>query len=106
MGGGDVAEVEGRILAHQHDVDVAAEIEDLGLAEPEMIARDALDGDRMRHRPEPPVGPAQRLGGIMEEPVPARLGAEHDREGRIAGDVDALQRIHLDGDAQAHARST
>ena len=33
MGGGDVAEVEGRVLAHQHHVDVAAEIEDLGLAE-------------------------------------------------------------------------
>ena len=47
MGGGDVAEVEGRVLAHQHDVDVAAEIEDLGLAEAEMVAGDALDGDRM-----------------------------------------------------------
>ena len=28
MGGGDVADVERRILAHQDDVDVAAEIDD------------------------------------------------------------------------------
>ena len=40
MGGGDVAEVERRVLAHQHDVDVAAEIEDRELAEAEMIAGD------------------------------------------------------------------
>jgi hypothetical protein len=33
VGGGDVAEVEGRVLAHQHDVGVAAEVEDRGLAE-------------------------------------------------------------------------
>ena len=43
MGGGDVAEVERRILAHQHDVDVAAEVEDREVAEAEMIARDGLD---------------------------------------------------------------
>ena len=36
---GDVAEVERRILAHQHDVDIAAEVEDRELAQPEMIAR-------------------------------------------------------------------
>ena len=30
--GGDIAEVEGRILPHQHDVDVAAEVDDLRLA--------------------------------------------------------------------------
>ena len=39
---GDVAEVERRVLAHQHDVDVAAEVEDPELAEPEMIAGDRL----------------------------------------------------------------
>jgi hypothetical protein len=38
MGGGDVAEVERRVLPHQHDVDVAAEVEDRELAEAEMIA--------------------------------------------------------------------
>ena len=41
MGGGDVAEVERRVLAHQHDVDVAAEVEDRELAEPEVIAGDS-----------------------------------------------------------------
>ena len=44
---GDVAEVERRILPHQHDVDVAAEVEDPRLAEAIMIAGDALNRDRM-----------------------------------------------------------
>ena len=35
---GDVAEVERRVLAHQHDVDVAAEVEDSRLAEAVMVA--------------------------------------------------------------------
>ena len=39
MRGGDVAEVERRILPHQDDVDVLAEVEDLELAALEMIAR-------------------------------------------------------------------
>ena len=41
--GGDVAEVERRILPHQDDVDVLAEVEDRELAQPEMVARDGLD---------------------------------------------------------------
>src|SRR4051794_27973376 len=47
MGSGDVTEIEWRILAHQNDIYVAAEIEDLRFAEAEMIAGDALDGDRI-----------------------------------------------------------
>ena len=38
MGRGYVTEVEWRVLAHQHDVDVAAEVEDREVAEAEMIA--------------------------------------------------------------------
>ena len=40
VGRGDVAEVERRVLAHQHDVDVAAEVEDREVAEREMVAGD------------------------------------------------------------------
>ena len=99
---GDVAEVERRVLAHQHDVDVAAEIEDSRLAEAIMVAVDALDGDRIAHRPQPPLGEAQVFGRVMEELVPELLRLEHDREGRIAGDIDPLERVHLHGDAEAH----
>ncbi len=102
MGGGDVGEVERRILAHQHDVDVAAEIDDRRLAELEMGALDPLHRHRPGHRPQPPVRPAQILDRIIKEPMPARLRCEHDREGRIARDIDGLQRIHLDGDGKAH----
>ena len=100
---GDIAEVEGRILAHQHHVGIAAEVDYFGLAGAEMIAGDALHGHRAGHRPEPPVRPAQILGRIMEQPMPARLRAEHDRKAGIALDIDRVQRIHLHGDGQAHA---
>ena len=36
------------------------------------------------------------------EAVLPRLGAQHDREGRIPLDVDALERVHLNGDAKGH----
>ena len=40
IGGGDVADVERRVLPHQHDIDVAAEVERERLAGGEMIAGD------------------------------------------------------------------
>ena len=52
-------------------------------------------------RAHPAILVAQVLGEIMEQAVPARLGRQHQREGRIAGDADRLQRVHLHGDGQA-----
>ena len=43
MSRGDVAEVERRVLPHQDDVDVLAEIEDGEVALAEMVARHRLD---------------------------------------------------------------
>jgi hypothetical protein len=68
-----------------------------------MIAGDALDVDRLCLRPQPAVLPAQILGEIVEQLVPARLRAEHDREGRIALDVDPIERIHLHGESRREA---
>ena len=34
--------------------------------------------------------------------MPARLGLQQQREGRIAADVDPLDRVHLHGDIQRH----
>ena len=65
----------------------------------EMIARDLLHRDFARHRADAAVLIGQVLGGIMEQAVPARLRAQHQREGRIAGDADRFERVHLDGDA-------
>ena len=100
--GGDVAEVERRILPHQDDIDVAAEVEDLRLAEAVMVAGDALDGDRIAHRPQAALGPAERVGRVMVERVAELLRLEHDGEGGIAGDVDPLERVHLHCDAERH----
>ncbi|GHH14661.1 hypothetical protein GCM10008023_16630 [Sphingomonas glacialis] len=36
--------------------------------------------------------------------MPALLRGEHQREGRIARDVDMRDRIHLDGDSEGHVR--
>ena len=46
-----------------------------------------------------------RLGGIMKQAVAARLRAQHQREGRITGDADRFEGVHLDGDCQAHRAS-
>ena len=102
--GGDVAEIEGRVLAHEDDIDVAPEVEDLRLAEAVMVASDTLDGGRVAHRPQPPLGPAEGIGGVMVERVAELLRLEHDREGRIAGNVDPLERVHLHCDAERHGR--
>ena len=75
MGRRDVAEVERRVLAHQHDIDVAAEVEDGEIAALEMIARDRLHGNPMRTRVKAAVLIGQIFGEIVIELVAALLGA-------------------------------
>ena len=99
---GDVAKVEGRVLPHQHDVRLRAEIEAHRFAEREVIADHPLHRHRMRARPDPAVAIVQVLRAVMEQPVAARLCGQHQREGRIARDVQALERVHLDGDGEWH----
>ncbi|PAV69544.1 hypothetical protein WR25_06090 [Diploscapter pachys] len=106
---GDIAEVERRVLPHQHDIGLLAEIEADGRVEAEMVARArcrrALYRHRMRLRPDAAVGVIQVLGEVMEQPVPARLACQHQREARIAGDVDLIERVHLDGDGEGHGHT-
>ncbi len=70
-----------------------------------MVAGDALDGNRIAHRPQPPLGEAQVLRCIMVELVAELLRLEHDGKGGIAREVDFLERVHLHGDAERHGRS-
>ncbi len=102
---GDIAEVERRILPHQHDIGFVAEVEADRVAEAVMIADDTLDGDGIGLGPDPAVRIIEIFGAVVEQPVPAFLRSEHQREGRIAGDVDMRDRVHLDGDCQAHRYS-
>jgi hypothetical protein len=41
----------------------------------------------------------------MVEPVAAALTLEHQAEGRIAGDVEAGDVVHLEGDIEGHGRT-
>ena len=98
---GDVGQVERRVLPHQDDV-VAGKLDPLFLAEREMIALLVAHLKRL-HRGEQPV-PQQRqpVGGVIAERVLARLRFQEQREGRIAADIDPLDRVHLHRDGQAH----
>ena len=71
-----------------------------------MFARDGLHADVVDASVEPAVLVGQVLREIMIELVAARLGGEHQGEGGIARDIDRLERIHLDGDAQCHVSLT
>jgi hypothetical protein len=70
-----------------------------------MIADLALYRRRMRLRPDTAVLIIDSVHGVVEQSVPARLRRQHQREGRIARDVDRFQGVHLDGDGQRHAVS-
>ena len=102
MGRGDIGEVERRILAHQHDIDVATEIEPALLEHGEMAIVAAPHRNASGRRRQPAVAVGQVAGGIMPELMAARLARQHDREGRIAGDIDRFERIHLDRDLERH----
>jgi hypothetical protein len=105
VGGSDVGKVERRVLAHQHDVGVAAQVQDPRLTGREMTAGLALHSDWSGHRPDPALGVAEVVDPIMIERVAARLRAQHQCESGIAGNVDRRERVHLDGDIQRHSTS-
>ena len=78
---GDVGHVEGRILAHQDDIDTG-EVELLERAEAVVVALSAHDFERPGAGIEPPVVKRQRVGQIMEQGMPAGLRFEGESKGR------------------------
>ena len=104
VGGGDIAHVERRILPHQHNIDILAEIEPLLLAAGEVIALDPLH----RHREgmgEQAVLLVEReaFDVIFIDRIAARLRAQHQRKGTVACNIDPVDRVHLDRNAQGHS---
>ncbi len=97
----DVAHVEGRVLAHEHDVE-GGKIEGLLGPEREMIAagRAHAQGARAGADAVFPHGEVARQ--VIVQLVPARLGLERQGEGRVRGDVDPLDGVHLDRDRKRH----
>ena len=101
VGGGDVGHVEGRVLAHQHDVH-AGEIDGLRRAEGEVIAGfpTNLEGTHRRLR----SGRRQRevLRQVVVQPMAPGLRFQREHEGAVGFDVDGLDRVHLNGHGEAH----
>ena len=99
----DIGEVKRRILPEQHHID-GRKIDELRLAKARVFALDVLDRKRLRHSLDMAAVEPQPIGRIMQDVVAARLGLEKKRESRVAGNSDALDRVHLHGDGQGHGR--
>ena len=101
MRGGDVGEVERRVLPQQDDVE-RRQRRALAVAEREMIALLVAHGERLHGGEHAVPHQRQPVGRVVGERVAARLRLQQQRKGRIAADVDPLDRVHLHGDVQGH----
>jgi hypothetical protein len=97
----DVGHVEGRVLAHQHHVD-AGKVDRLKPAQRGVIAALATHLQRPRLGAHHPVPKRQMLRQIVQQGVAARLRLKRQGEGRVGVDIHRFDRIHLDGNGQAH----
>ncbi len=104
IGGGDVGHVEGRVLAHQHHVELR-EVTHLGLAQGVMVALHGPQVQRLPTPQDPAILQRQPVGTVMPQRVASALGFHHHQEGGVGLDVDPLDGIHLDGDLERHAIS-
>ena len=100
IGRGDIGHVEGRILAHQDDVDVFAEIQLHLLAEGDVVALRLAQGHRAGTAEQATI--LQRQGANIIDPlgVAAVLGRGHHQPGGVGLDVDRLNGVHLDRDSE------
>ena len=103
VGGRDVGEVEGRVLAHQDHVE-PGEIDRLESSEGCMCAALAPDLERLGVRGEAPFAEAEIGGQVVVEGVPAALCLEGEDERAVGVDVDTVHMVHLDGDGESHGR--
>ena len=101
VGGGDVGEVEGRILAHQDHVE-RGEVDRLELPEGRVPPPLPANLEGLGVRGESPVAKAEVGGEVVVERVPAALGLEGEHERAVGVDVDTVHVVHLDGDGEGH----
>ena len=67
-----------------------------------MVAGPVLDGEAVALRHELAVAERKVGGRVVEHVMAAPLRFEQERESRIAPDIDALDRVHLEGDFEGH----
>jgi hypothetical protein len=101
VGRRDIGEVEWGVLAQQHHV----EFREFGaprLTQGEMVARDVSHAERLDLGENPSIEQSEPVRRVISQLVAAFLGFQEQGECRVAFDVDPLDRIHLNGDFQAH----
>ena len=103
MAGGDIAHVKWRVLPHQHNVNIAAQIKPFALAFREMIALNALNGHgcTLRHQPVISIQ-GKAFDMILVKRVPPSLRGLHQRKRAVARDIHAFNRVHLNGNFEVH----
>ena len=67
-----------------------------------MVALLVAHRERPHGRKQRAVAQRHPVGRVIGELVAARLRFEQEGEGRIAADIDPLDRVHLDGDEERH----
>ncbi len=98
---GDVGEIERWVLAQQDDVQLV-QIDAPRLAERKMIADLVADLEVLHGRENPRGTHRQPVGRVIADRMATPLRFQQQRKGRIAADVDPLDRVHLYGDFQRH----
>ena len=81
------------------------EIDPLRLAHGHMSPLDVLDFDWFRPCGDGAVAHGQPVGRVVEKLISAPLRFQQHREGRIARDLDALDRVHLNRNGEGHESS-
>jgi len=70
-----------------------------------MVALDVPHRQRPHRREHFAVDQRHQVGRVIENTMPPRLGFQQQRKGRIAADIDPLDRVHLHGDVETFAIS-
>ena len=104
MRGGDVGHVEGRVLAEMHHVELRQILLAL-MRQPVMVAGLSSTVRLWPSAIELAVAEREIVRRVVEHVVAAPLRFEQEGEGRIAPDIDALDRVHLEGDFEGHGAS-
>ncbi len=67
-----------------------------------MPALFAPERHRASSRGQAPVPEGERIRQIVEQRIAARLGFQAKGKGAVGVDIDALDRVHLNGDGESH----
>ena len=104
MGRGDIGHVEGRVLAHHHQIE-ARQVDPLARARREMIAAFAPHGKRPRGGAELIALQHKLTRQIVEQVMSALQPFQRHHEAGIGIDIDRFQRVHLERDIERHGVS-